>query len=599
MKRSYSRSHDTSSPPRKKSKINYLNNSSSSSFVKDKNRSKISLNLVHDFDNEEYSSSNSSEEDENSVYLVDRASLVHSNQKHTFQNTIPLDTLSHVFTFLSTHDICRASQVCYNWAQAARRPTFWNYVNKISHGSVKNFAQCKRFTTIPSLTIDTRCTPNDIGVLTSCIPRIQSLTLTPKTNLNSDIVPSLLQLKHLRSLNISNCTWFDASSLCDIFHHLNRLSQLDVSLCPAVDDRVLACLGQQCIHDHTPALRDIPASAQTLVYMEHRLKEKRDVIEQLNVSGCAGITDEGLHTVIASHSNSLRSLSVSRCNQITDQSIVYLGNMANQLSELNLSFCSLITDNSLKSLSQLSNIQYLNINWCSKITDQGFESLKTLKRLRELRINALNVSDSISEILPEFTHLESISLSNYGDRLSQFPLIGLQFLSRLTSLVFASNTFSMYQAVQISGMTWLRHLDISWCRFQQGSLAFLRDLTGLEYLSLRQCVGHVQDFASIGSLHRLYHLDVTATGINNAALRTILFTCPRIAHLYVGWCPQLSEDVVPDIVQMPSLVEVDVSGNEMMWRRLRSGLQRRAMELGHEPGHRCGVRVVMQHVAEI
>lgn len=131
------------------------------------------------------------------------------------------------------------------------------------------------------------------------------------------------------------------------------------------------------------------------------------------------------------------------------------------LRRLILRFAEKIDDDGLHNVQYLTNLQHLDFSGCDGLTNKG---LFLLRRLR---------------------HLEFLSL--YGLRCI---------------------TAAGLKAMNIRGMTELRHIDLSHTRIAADAVPLLAGLPRLEYLNLKRCEGCVTDDAIelIANIKTLQHL---------------------------------------------------------------------------------------------
>ncbi len=153
-----------------------------------------------------------------------------------------------------------------------------------------------------------------------------------------------------------------------------------------------------------------------------------DKLKALDLTGCYGITNEGLknlpknlnHLILNQlnvNNNGLQflpktliSLDLFNCNQITD---VGLKNLPRGLERLNLSTTK-ITDSGLVLLPP--NLKKLDLSYCNNITNNGIKALP--RKLQSLDIRGCRkiTDEGLKNLPPEMTHLslENPEITNEG-----------------------------------------------------------------------------------------------------------------------------------------------------------------------------------------
>ncbi|XP_042381437.1 F-box/LRR-repeat protein 3-like isoform X1 [Zingiber officinale] len=165
-----------------------------------------------------------------------------------------------------------------------------------------------------------------------------------------------VDLLRLRSVSLSRASgvgWRGLMALVDACPHLEAV---DLSHCVGVGDREAAAL----------------AAAAGL--------------KELRLDKCLGLTDVGLATVAVGCAG-LEILGIKWCLEISDIGIDLLAKKCQDLKELDISYLK-ITNRSINSISSLGKLEVLNMVGCSDIDDEGLQSLKH----RNNSLRSINVS---------------------------------------------------------------------------------------------------------------------------------------------------------------------------------------------------------------
>ena len=119
----------------------------------------------------------------------------------------------------------------------------------------------------------------------------------------------------------------------------------------------------------------------------------------------------------SSSSSQLRHLSLSRCVELTDQTVRQLGRHATQLHSLDLSHCTLLSDASCAILAASLNVLlHLSLEGCTRLTSTAMTPLAHMK-LRSLNLSSCTMlaDDAMSGLCSHMslaTNLRSLALND-------------------------------------------------------------------------------------------------------------------------------------------------------------------------------------------
>lgn len=215
-----------------------------------------------------------------------------------------------------------------------------------------------------------------LGTLLNCKSKLKSLGLAKCMGIKDlDLdIPLLSPCESLRSLSIRYCPQFGDSSLAIVGKLCPKLDNLDLSgLCGVTDNGLLPMIESS----------------------EARLLK-------VNLNGCISLTDKTVRSVARVHGGTLEVLNVDGCTKVTDHSMVSIANNCFVLSELDISKCS-ISDSGVAALccgEQLS-LQILSLYGCCKVSDKSIPLLTKLgNTLVGLNLQNCNgISNSAIELL--------------------------------------------------------------------------------------------------------------------------------------------------------------------------------------------------------
>ncbi|KAJ8577168.1 hypothetical protein ON010_g2043 [Phytophthora cinnamomi] len=206
--------------------------------------------------------------------------------------------------------------------------------------------------------------------------KMKTLNVTGCTGLNDLALGHLgHRSKGIESLNISACTELSDQGLLwlldDMLDHSiggARLTHIDVSYCPGlsangIHNVVLRCPNivslnlSGCTHLRDANVIDIINACEKIVCLElafcREISDnvlyaiaKHFSLEELNLSRCVRVTDDGL-LEIAGQSSVLRRLNVAACKKLTERSLIALLEGCRLLEEMDVTHCPFFSPETL------------------------------------------------------------------------------------------------------------------------------------------------------------------------------------------------------------------------------------------------------------
>ena len=160
---------------------------------------------------------------------------------------------------------------------------------------------------------------------------------------------------------------FDVTSkgVSHLLESCSKLRHMDLINCPQVDQEAF-----------------LP---KWLIKMEDIIRSNDEILKEtlppwslrhLDISYSRSVNDQCLWS-ICQRSPRLRSFRLGNCSTVTDQGIGWLSSLE-ELEELVISGCYLITDQGIQSLfrHRMEKLKYLDISGCTFITDNGLSWIK-------------------------------------------------------------------------------------------------------------------------------------------------------------------------------------------------------------------------------
>ncbi|XP_054752126.2 F-box/LRR-repeat protein 7-like [Lytechinus pictus] len=290
------------------------------------------------------------------------------------QRPSPFDRLTdsvitHMFSYLSTKQLCRCSCVSRRWHRLAWQPMLWTTIRLSGRRLDVNFALR---VLVKRLSRETPYLCLSVGklVLNGC-HRLSDKTL----ELIAHRCPELLHVELMGCHLISNAAIFQIVSRCP------NLDYLDISGCKQVD----------CMN-----LPVEPATSDPKDFLKQRIN-----LRHLDMSDCSLLDDNGLRT-IATNCPTLVNLYLRRCIGVTDIGVQYVTTQCLMLKEVSLSDCPRVTDCAMRELAKLEyHLRYLSVAKCELVTDMGVYAIaKHCYKLRYLNVRGcVLVSDKSLEAL--------------------------------------------------------------------------------------------------------------------------------------------------------------------------------------------------------
>jgi len=252
-------------------------------------------------------------------------------------------------------------------------------------------------------------TVSDKGVkhIARHLPLLRELDLA-KCNISDFGMQQIaLGLPKLLHLDVSHCENVTDKGVRHLAAYLPRLRSLNLSRCS---------IGEQGLRHITEAMRHLRALAldecKALADRELGLLAASlgDSLESLSIAHCEEVTDDGI-AAVARHLTRLERLNVGHCHSLTDLAASHMARLV-RLEALDLRYCYNISDVGIYDLSAaLTALTHLNLEYCYNLLDVGINYVAQFRRLRSVRLGGCSsISDAaVDELREQCPHL-AISL---------------------------------------------------------------------------------------------------------------------------------------------------------------------------------------------
>ncbi|XP_072821270.1 F-box and leucine-rich repeat protein 13 isoform X3 [Vicugna pacos] len=309
-----------------------------------------------------------------------------------------------------------------------------------------------------------------------------------------------------------------------------------------------------------------------------RLKTLRSVslcrnLQELNVSDCPTLTDESMRYISESCSGVLY-LNLSNTT-ITNRTMRLLPRHFHNLQNLSLAYCRKFTDKGLQYLN-LGNgchkLIYLDLSGCTQISVQGFRNIaNSCTGIMHLTINDMpTLTDNCVKALVEKCH-----------RITSVVFIGAPHISDCTfkalsncdlrKIRFEGNKRITDECFKLIDQNYpnINHIYMADCKgITDGSLKSLSPLKQLTVLNLANCVRigdmGLKQFLDGPASKKIRELNLSnCIYLSDASIAKLSECCSNLNYLSLRNCEHLTDLGVEHIVNIFSLVSVDLSGTDI------------------------------------
>uniref|UniRef100_A0A5F9D9D5 F-box and leucine rich repeat protein 13 n=1 Tax=Oryctolagus cuniculus TaxID=9986 RepID=A0A5F9D9D5_RABIT len=345
--------------------------------------------------------------------------------------------------------------------------------------------------------------------------------------------------------------------------HCRNLQELNVSDCSTLTDELMRYISEGC-----PGVLYLNLSNTTITNRTMRLLPRHFYnLQNLSLAYCRKFTDKGLQYLsLGNGCHKLICLDLSGCTQISVQGFKNIANSCSGIMHLTINDMPTLTDNCVKALvEKCPSITSVTFIGSPHISDCAFKAL-TACNLRKIRFEGnKRITDAcfkfIDKNYPNINHIYMSDCKGITDS----SLKSLATLKQLTVLNLANcgriGDMGIKHFLDGPVSQRLRELNLSNC-VHLGDDSVLRlseRCPNLNYLSLRNCE-HLTDqgIENIVNILSLVSVDLSGTIISNEAFCKSSRT---LEHLDVSYCPQLSDDTIRALaIYCVNLTSLSVAG---------------------------------------
>lgn len=416
------------------------------------------------------------------------------------------DVLSHIFHYLDVANLSNSVLVCSHWHQV-----IWPALRHLQF-------------------ID--CNSVDKKVLSTFAERCQgltALTLFRCLAVRDECAASMMEMPHLRVLNISYCDWITDGLLHGLKEHPSLIELRLVASCrvalsssasPASSSPSNAILPLKLTTLTLSAARGLDADSLSALSRLNRL-----ISLDLSFAAPALLAKEEVQFLVA-----LQSLtSINLFNASVVDTVLYVLAELPRLQHLDLSSNPKITTVGVSQLSKLApTLQWLSLASCSALNDLSLFTVARLSSLTYLDISYTGITDDSLETLSSLARLKTFKATKQSP--GPAFLTSLLRNATITSLSLIDCTFDPTDLYLFKGFSALRTLNLLGSRGINDS--FFPHLTPLNQLH---------------SVYIASNYDITAKGVG------VLKNLPVLSTLVLDWGSNISDSIGPSLSAFPSL----------------------------------------------
>ncbi|XP_038974118.1 F-box/LRR-repeat protein 3 [Phoenix dactylifera] len=376
---------------------------------------------------------------------------------------------------------------------------------------------------------------------------LESLDLSPCPALDDAALAAAVHtsggLRTLKTLCLARATGIGWRGLEALLAACPRLEAVDLSYCVGVGDREAAALAaagglREVRLDKCLGITDVGLA---------KLAVGCPVIETLGIKWCMEISDLGID-LLSKKCRDLKVLDLSylKVTNFCLQSISCLG----KLEDLTMVGCSQISDEGLRFLKNGSNsLRSIDVSRCSNVSTLGLVSVIEGHKC----LQKINAGDCFPELVPPFLTmlgdirhtLKVLKIDGFHVSASSFWIIGMD-CKHLEEIGLAKCKGVTDQCISelVTHCPGLRTVDLTCCHLvtDNALIAIADHCKRLECLLSESCsLISEKGLDRIGTCcSDLKEVDLTDCHINDTALKC-LSRCSELTMLKLGLCPNISD----------------------------------------------------------
>ncbi|CAL9120586.1 unnamed protein product [Musa textilis] len=402
-----------------------------------------------------------------------------------------------------------------------------------------------------------------LAALAAACPRLESVDLSHCVGVGDREAAALAAAEGLRMLRLDKCLRVTDVGLAKLAVGCPALENLRIKWCLEISDIGIELLAKKCRD-----LRVLDISYLKITNSSVKSISSLGKLEVLSMVGCSNIDDEGLQ-FLSDGSNSLRSIDVSRCDNVTASGLTSVIEGHICLQKLNVGDC--FPELAPLFLSKLNGLK----DSLTVLILDGFQvsasSLKIIgvncKNLSEIGLGKCKwvTDEGISELVAGCVNLISIDLT-CCHMLTDKALMAIgEQCKKLVCLRLESCNLITHRGLEHigTGCPSLEEIDLTDCPVTDTAMKYLSRCSELMILKLGLC----DKISSEGLVHiasnckNLYELDLyRCIEVTDDGLAAIATGCSKLQKFNLCYCTQITDRGMKHLSCLEDLRDLELRG---------------------------------------
>ena len=339
----------------------------------------------------------------------------------SFLLCLPPELLLYILSLLDSTSLVNTQYVCKKIRRFSRDPSLWQSVTlrnkQVKDDWLHSIAMLKPadlgFVCCDGESLSSAALAEMFRYLSGTLISF-TLRASSRGALDSDNV--ILRLanqcgQHITRLSLAWSSITD-TGLVVLKSSLTSLKHLDLAGCQAISDEGLSTLIVARGHQLETLILCQSSKFTSLTF--ESISQHCHNLRHLEMISIPALTDLELDAIITSSRDYLEMLSFEHCRSLTDVSVFAICEMCSHLKSLNISKNQQLSAHSIHVISeQLKKLHHLNLSRIQNIHDADLIFLSSLSQLRSIDLSFLLEisSESVAELLDKIPSLLSINLT--------------------------------------------------------------------------------------------------------------------------------------------------------------------------------------------
>lgn len=174
-------------------------------------------------------------------------------------------------------------------------------------------------------------------------------------------------------IDLHDCKLITSQSVTALLSNLRNMRELRLAQCVEIDDSAFLRLPPHSLFESLRAL-DLTACEQIKDDAIEHITDVAPRLRHLVLNKCRLITDRAVLAICKLGKN-LHLVHLGHCSQITDAAVSQLVKSCNRIRYIDLACCNLLTDTSVQQLASLPKLKRVGLVKCQAITDWSILAL--------------------------------------------------------------------------------------------------------------------------------------------------------------------------------------------------------------------------------